>query len=91
MNRLFASGDQIIGAAASILSMNIQGRFLLGLTINISGMDELLKADLGPVPCEKYTLEALGGVTDQETSEARVSVFISLEEISEKGGRILVT
>lgn len=71
--------------------MNIQGRFLLGLTINISGMEELLKAGLGPIPCEKYTLEALGVMTDQETSEARVIVFISLEEISEKCGHILVT
>ena len=79
MNQLFASGDQITGASASVLSMNIQGQFLLGLTINNSGMDELLKADLGPIPCEKYTLEDLGGMTGQETSEARVAVFISLE------------
>ena len=32
MSRLFASGGQSIGASASVLLMNIQDRFLLGLT-----------------------------------------------------------
>ena len=32
MSRLFASGGQSIGASASVLSMNIQGWFPLGLT-----------------------------------------------------------
>ena len=32
MNQLFASGGQNIGASASILPMNIQGEFPLGLT-----------------------------------------------------------
>ena len=36
MGRLFASGDQIIGASASVLPMNIQDWFPLGLTGLIS-------------------------------------------------------
>ena len=36
MNQLFASGGQSIGASASVLPMNIQGRFPLGLTDLIS-------------------------------------------------------
>ena len=39
MSQLFTSGDQSIGASASasVLQMNIQGWFLLGLTSLISG------------------------------------------------------
>ena len=36
MSRLFASGGQSIGASASVLPMNIQGRFPVGLTDLIS-------------------------------------------------------
>ena len=36
MSWLFASGGQIIGSSASVLSMNIQGWFILGLTGLIS-------------------------------------------------------
>ena len=36
MSRLFASGGQIIGASTSVLSVNIQGWFPLGLTALIS-------------------------------------------------------
>ena len=36
VSRLFASGGQSIGASASVLPMNIQGRFPLGLTGLIS-------------------------------------------------------
>ena len=36
MSQLFSSGGQSIGASASVLSMNIQGWFPLGLTGLIS-------------------------------------------------------
>ena len=36
MSQLFASGDQSIGASASVLPMNIQGLFPLGLTKMLS-------------------------------------------------------
>ena len=36
MSQVFASGDQSIGVSASVLPMNIQGWFLLGLTGLIS-------------------------------------------------------
>ena len=39
MSQLFASDDQSIGASASasVLPINIQGRFPLGLTVLING------------------------------------------------------
>ena len=40
MSQLFASGGQSIGASASVLSMNIQGWFPLGLTSLISSQSK---------------------------------------------------
>ena len=47
MNQLFASGGQSIGASASVLPMNIQGSFPLGLT----GLISLLSKGLSRVFC----------------------------------------
>ena len=44
MSQLFASGGQSIGASASVLPMNIQGRFPLGLTGLISLLSQSLKS-----------------------------------------------
>ena len=44
MNWLFPSGGQSIGASASVLSMNIQGRFPLGLTGLILAVQGTLKS-----------------------------------------------
>ena len=55
MNQLFASGGQSIGASASVLPMNIQGSFPLGLT----GLISLLSKGLSRVFCvfiHKYML-----------------------------------
>ena len=50
MNWLFASGGQSIGALASILPMNVQGWFLLGLTgINPLGLISLQSRGLSRV------------------------------------------
>ena len=45
MSQLFVSGGQSIGASASVLSVNIQGRFPLGLT----GLISLLFKELSRV------------------------------------------
>ena len=44
MSWLFSSGGQSIGASASVLSMNIQGRFPLGLTGLILAVQGTLKS-----------------------------------------------
>ena len=48
MSQLFASGGQSIGALASVLPMNIQGWFLLGLTGLISLWWGLIGPSLAP-------------------------------------------
>ena len=50
MSRLFASGGQSIGASASVLPMNIQGWFPLGLTRALAeGTNHLSLAKTGGV------------------------------------------
>ena len=53
MSQLFASGDQIIGASASIIPMNSQGWFPLGLT----GLISLLSKELSRV-LQHHSLKA---------------------------------
>jgi len=59
MSQLFESGGQIIGASASVLPMNIQGWFPLGLTGLISllskdSQESLLAPWFKGEPHEKY-------------------------------------
>ena len=56
MSWLFASGDQSIGvsALASVLPMNIQGRFLLGLTGLISLQSKGLSRVFSNTPVQKH-------------------------------------
>ena len=56
MSRFFASGDQSIGASASVLPMNIQGWFPLGLTclISLLWLPQLCKIVLNHEMCLQH-------------------------------------
>ena len=54
MSQLFASGGQSIGASASLLPMNIQGWFCLGLTSLISLQSKGLSRILSNTTVQKY-------------------------------------
>ena len=60
ISRLFASGGQSIGASASVLPMNIQGWFPLGLTGLISllskGLPWILKVAIQPTDVGNHLL-----------------------------------
>ena len=53
-SRLCASGGQSIGASASVLSVNIQGWFLLGLTRMISLQSKGLLSVFSSITVEKH-------------------------------------
>ena len=54
MRQLFASGGQSIGASASVLPMNIQGWFPLGLTGLISVLSKGLSKVFSSTPVRKH-------------------------------------
>ena len=54
MSQLFASGGQSIGASASVLPMNIQGRFPLGLNGLISFLSEGLSRVFSNTTIQKH-------------------------------------
>ena len=56
MNCLFGSGDQNIGASASVLPMNIQGWFPLKLTILISLLSKGLSGIFSSITVQKHIL-----------------------------------
>ena len=56
MSQLFTSGGQNIGASASVLPINIQGRFTLGLTGLVSLMSKGLSKVFSSTTVQKHQL-----------------------------------
>ena len=72
MSWLFASGSQSIRASASVLPMNIQGWFLLGLTHFISLLSKGLSRVFSSTTVKKHQFFTSGGQSTRASALASV-------------------
>ena len=75
MSRLLASDDQSIGASASVLLMNIQDRFLLGLTGLISLQSKGLSSVFSNTTVQKH--QFFGAIQSMEFSRPKILKWVA--------------